>query len=504
MENFEIDSDYSYPQTEQPIKSGEQAEQSIKLDEQFEIYDNINLVRKILMITLPTFFFYATLNTQFILNIRKANLMFVNELEKSNAIGFSSIFCNMFGFSILIGMVSGFEVLGPNALGRKDPYLMGIYLQRSKIIGLFCSICSIIFIYYFGVPVMMLMASEKVNENTLSSFIIPYSFCLLPEVQNRANYNYLNVIDKSYISILTTLFATTVHFCLLDFVVDYLNCGVAGIAYSMIFTISFNALLTTLYIEIFRPIPDSIFWYNSDSFKDIWNYALFSIPIMILMCGEWWAWEVLCIITARISDLDYNTHIVVSSLFCYTMALGVGLSTSVTVKASDFIAAGQIKEVKKTLCLAMLLLAVLMTTVEILIFTLSGFFLEFMTDLETVQDNCLKVLPFMLIQQFFDSAQYILNGFMKAMGKQCQATTIVMCTCYTFQTGLIYLIGVKMEYGLIGVYIGLAASSLLLGLEYIVCICLFDYKEIHKETVERIQEAQQVLEREKNLVEVKE
>ena len=491
MENREIDPNHSNPQTEHPLKS----------DEQPETKNNFELVREIMMITLPTYLFYATLNTQVLLNIRKANLMFNNELEKSNAIGFSSIFCNMFGFSILIGMVSGFEILGPNALGRKDSYLMGIYLQRSKIIGLFCVLCSITLIYFFGVPVMMFMASENVDEDTLRSFIVPYSLCLIPEVQNRANYNYLNVVEKSYISIITSLIATSTHFFVLEFFVDYLNCGIAGIAYSMIFTISFNGLLTTLYIEIVRPIPESVFCYNADSFKDLWNYALFSAPIMVLMCGEWWAWEVLCIITARIGEVDYNTHIGISSLFYYTLALGIGLSTSVTVKASDFIAAGQIKEVKETLFIAFIVLVIFMIIAEVSIFALSGFLVKFLTDIVTVQDNLLKMFPIMLIQQVFDCAQYILNGFMKAMGKQCQATTIVILTCYTFQTGLIYLIGIKLEYGLIGIYTSLAASTLLLGLEYIVCICFFDYEQIHKETVERITEAQNVLEREEKLVE---
>ena len=458
--------------------------------------DKFKLAKEMLLISFPTYLFYFALNSQILLNMRKANYMFKDDLSKSNAIGLASIFNNLVGFSILIGMMSGFEVLGPNALGRKDPYLMGVYLHRSRIIGFISAVVSVTLIYFFSVPVMLFMAAEEVDEQTLRSYVVPYSFCLFSEILNRSNYNYLNVVEHSYINIITTLIATVSHFFVLEFFVTYLDFGVSGIAYSMIFTVAFSGVMTTIYIEVVRPIPESVFCMNADCFKDLINYSLFSFPLTLLLCGEWWAWEVLCIITARIDKVSYNTHLGMSCLCFYMFSIGIGVSTSITVKASDFIAEGKIKEVKMSLLIGALATTVLVLFAEIIIFSLKTYFVSFLTEKLAVQENLINFLPIMMIQQLFDSGQFVLNGFMKSMGKQCQATTIVIFTCYIFQTALVYMLGIYFGYGLQGIYIGFTISTAILGLQYSICICFFDFDEIYKETVDRITNAQKALERE--------
>ena len=45
---------------------------------------------------------------------------------------------------------------------------------------------------------------------------------------------------------------------------------------------------------------DMVFWYDKTVFGDLFNYLKIGIPGMLMLCFEWWAFELLAIFTGTL------------------------------------------------------------------------------------------------------------------------------------------------------------------------------------------------------------
>ena len=95
----------------------------------------------------------------------------------------------------------------------------------------------------------------------------------------------------------------------------FLNMGIKGAALSLMISQLINIIMSSFYIYIINPLPESIFMYCKQSFIGWWSFLQISIPSAIILCAEWWAWEILALIAVTLAKEDFVINIFAINIF---------------------------------------------------------------------------------------------------------------------------------------------------------------------------------------------
>jgi len=116
-------------------------------------------LQELLSICLPT-----TLNFVCIIILKLINISFIsykyNDVKMIDALGASILYINCTTFIITVGLVVAMDTLCSNALGANKKYLMGIYVNRARVICYTFMVVSILFNKMFVLDIIYLLTND--------------------------------------------------------------------------------------------------------------------------------------------------------------------------------------------------------------------------------------------------------------------------------------------------------------------------------------------------------
>jgi MATE family multidrug resistance protein len=299
--------------------------------------------------------------------------------------------------------------------------------------------------------VLKLKAEERVIFYA-KRFIDYYIFLIFAEVIFRSNFVYLNIAEKSYVNTIIIIISIFLHFFFCFIFIQILNLDTKGGAIAMFLTQLCNTFLSSLYINIYEPIPESIFWINKDCFHDLWSYLKISLPSTFLLCAEWWSFEILTIFAITINDRVYNAHVVVFNVYCIVCSFINGFATSTVIMCSDAIGMKNIDVAKKYFKINMIYSILVQSTVAILFYIFHDNVVSLYTDnieQRNYIDNTIILLSFITV---IDQIQYLLNCFTKSCGKMIITCIICLSIFYGVQTILAFVFSHVLNWEIYGIW----------------------------------------------------
>ena len=81
-----------------------------------------------------------------------------------------------------------------------------------------------------------------------------------------------------------------------------MDLAVYGAGFAVVTTYVFEYLIVTVIMFFVPRIRKAIFWPTSDAFNGWKEYFSSSLPVTLMICAEWWAFEIL-ILTAGIAGV---------------------------------------------------------------------------------------------------------------------------------------------------------------------------------------------------------
>ena len=94
--------------------------------------------------------------------------------------------------------------------------------------------------------------------------------------------------------------ATVIHIFWCYLFVVVLEMDIIGIAIATNITTFTMLFGITVYAQCIGSIKEALFFPTADSFKNWGEYLSLSIPATVMLCAEWWAFEVLTILAGVI------------------------------------------------------------------------------------------------------------------------------------------------------------------------------------------------------------
>ena len=104
--------------------------------------------------------------------------------------------------------------------------------------------------------------------------------------------------------------ATLLHIVWCYLFVEVWGMELKGLAIAMNITTFTMLLMITIYAQCISSVRDALFFPTLDAFKGWGEYLRLSIPATVMLCAEWWAFEILTILTGIIGVNEQATQVI--------------------------------------------------------------------------------------------------------------------------------------------------------------------------------------------------
>lgn len=90
-----------------------------------------------------------------------------------------------------------------------------------------------------------------------------------------------------------------------------------------------------------------VFWYNRTVFQDLGMYLKIGIPGMLMLCCEWWIFELLAIFTGLLGVDQLAAEVVIINLIAFVFMIPLGISYSASALTGNYLGENKIDMAKK-------------------------------------------------------------------------------------------------------------------------------------------------------------
>ena len=350
------------------------------------------------------------------------NLIVIGHLNDPialGAVGLGNMLINVICFSIAFGLNGAIDTLVSQSYGDKEYYLWGCYLNRGRILQALLFIPEMI-ILLFAKPILIYFGQDEATAEIAQSYITPLLPGMFAMTQFETVRRFLQGMGIFAFPMYVQSVSMILHFCWCYFLAYNVGLGVVGVSIATWITYWTDLTVTTLYVTFKSGVVPKESWhfFNADSLKGLYEYFEYGIPSALIVCLEWWSFEILSLFAGLLSVEELAANIVLLNLliFLFQVPEGIGFVISNLVGNS----LGEMKP-KKAKKYAIASLGITLISTALLIVTLlqmREYVSIIFTEDQKVVDLISSIIPAFTVWVFFDYTQCVECGILRAMGYQ--------------------------------------------------------------------------------------
>ncbi|XP_031729475.1 multidrug and toxin extrusion protein 1 [Anarrhichthys ocellatus] len=382
--------------------------------------------------------------------------VFCGHLGKTElaAVSLAIAVINVTGISIGVGLASACDTLISQTFGGNNLMRVGVIIQRAILILLLaCFPCWAILV---NTEPILLAVRQEPEVASLSQMYVNIFMPALPATfMYSLQTRYLQNQGIIWPQVITGFMVNLLN-ALINYIFLYvLNLGVAGSAVAN--NISQFSMAAVLYSYIMWKGLHKATWggWSKECLQDWSSYINLAIPSMVMMCVEWWTYEIGGFLAGLISEVELGAQSVVYGLSTIAYMFPMGFSIAGNVRVGNALGAGDTEQAKLSAKLTMFCAVSVSICLSALIGSLKDHISYVFTYdkqiRERVADIMLLYAPFILL----DAISAASGGIIRGAGKQRIGA---ICNIFGFY-GVGFPIGVTLMFaakmGIKGLWIGL-------------------------------------------------
>ncbi|XP_040374481.1 protein DETOXIFICATION 12 isoform X1 [Rosa chinensis] len=327
------------------------------------------------------------------------------------------------GFSLFSGLASALETLCGQAYGAEQYQKHGLQTYTAIFsLNLVCLLIS--FIWFYTEDLLIFMGQDPSISRQAGKFIV----LLIPALFACATLQPLIRYFQTQSLILPMLLSScvTLMFHIPLCWVLVFNSGLDNLGGALAMSISYwlYAILLGLYMKFSSACSKTRAPISKEVFQGIGEFFRFAIPSAVMLCLEWWSFELLILLSGLLPNPTLETSVLsvcfVGSLqtisTLYSIPNGIGAAASTRV--SNELGAGNPEGARIATCAAMFLTVAETSTVAITLFCCRQVFGYLFTNEEEVIDYVRIMAPLLCLSVILDSLQGVLSGISRGCGWQ--------------------------------------------------------------------------------------
>ncbi|KAL6047359.1 ethionine resistance protein [Balamuthia mandrillaris] len=267
--------------------------------------------------------------------IQLVSLFFVGHLGPTElaAAALGTMYCNALGFSLIIGLLSALDTLCSQAFGAQSYHRVGLVLQRAIVILML--LCIPIAAIWFFAEELLLRAKQDPETSRLAAV---YTKTMIPALPCYVLFESLKRYLMAQSIVLPTMLASILGI-VVNFIGNYVLIRIFSIGFigaPLALVITYFSVTLALWLSVYCLSLHRKTWPGfqlSQCFQGWREMFLLGLPGIVMICAEWWGFEIHALLAGRIGTNALAAHALVlnTTALCYMVPLGISLATTVRV-----------------------------------------------------------------------------------------------------------------------------------------------------------------------------
>ncbi|KAL1133797.1 hypothetical protein V6Z11_A12G063500 [Gossypium hirsutum] len=226
-----------------------------------------------------------------------------------SAVAIATSFCNVTGFSLLLGFAGAMETLCGQAYGAKQYQKFGSYTYCA--IMCLIPICLPVCLLWVFMDKLLVLTGQ---DPEIAKVAWRYGIWLIPALfpysilQSQVRYFHTQslILPMLFVSLATLCFHVPVCWVLV-FKSGLENTGAAlsiGLSYCL------NVILLGFYMRYSASCEKTRCFILKDVFSSVKHFFRFGIPSAVMLCLEWWSFEILILLSGLLPDAELQTSVI--------------------------------------------------------------------------------------------------------------------------------------------------------------------------------------------------
>ncbi|XP_043439190.1 multidrug and toxin extrusion protein 2-like isoform X2 [Prionailurus bengalensis] len=387
----------------------------------------------------------------------------------------SVAFVNVCGISIGIGLSSACDTLMSQSFGSPNKKHVGVILQRSTLVMLLCCLpCWALFLNTHNI--LLLFRQDPAVSRLTQEYVLIFIPALPAFFLYSLLAKYLQNQGIVWPQVLSGIVGNCINGLGNYILVSVLSLGVRGSAYANTISHILQTIFLFLYIVLKKLHLETWAGWSGQCLQDWGPFFSLAVPSMLMVCMEWWAYEIGSFLMGLLSVLDLSGQAIIYELATAVYMIPLGLSNAVCVRVGMALGAADIVQAKRSAKSGMLCTGGTSLVVGIVLSTLKNKLGRIFTNDEQVIALVNKVLPIYTVFQLFEAICCIYSGVLRGSGKQAFGAVVNMIMYYVIGLPLGIVLTFVVRMGIMGLWLGMLACGLLGAAAFAVYTARMDWK----------------------------
>ncbi|KAM0827318.1 hypothetical protein ACQ4PT_068275 [Festuca glaucescens] len=395
--------------------------------------------------------------------LQLVSVMFVGHLGELPLAGASlaTSLANVTGFSLLVGMSSALDTLCGQAFGARQYHLLGVYKQRAMLV-LALACVPIVLVWANTTRILLLLGQDRsiaAEAGAYAWWLVP---SLAPYVPLVCHIRFLQT-QSIVVPVMASSAATALSHVLVCWaLVHKAGMGSKGAALSNTVSCCTNLALLSLYTRLSGACKRTWTGFSMEAFKELRQFAGLAFPSAMMVCLEWWSFELLVLLSGLLPNPKLETSVL--SICLNTGALmfmvPAGLCTAISTRVSNELGAGkpQAAKLATRVVVCMALCGGLVMSVAMIL--LRKFWGYLYSNEEEVVTYIARMIPVLAISFFIDGIHTSLSGVLTGCGEQKIGAHVNLAAFYLAGIPLAVLLAFVLHLNGMGLWLGIVCGSL--------------------------------------------
>jgi MATE family multidrug resistance protein len=388
-------------------------------------------------------------------------------------VSLANMFANVSCLSILIGMSSAVETLGSQHNGAGNYREVGIILQRSYLILGIITI-PIAVLWFFTADIFAALGVEPVVCAVIQRFIRIRCLTIPVDVINESYEKYLMSIGVMRPSMWANI-SFNVFILLFDTIFVYgLRLHYDCLAWSWVLSLYLSAIIQVALSWNHPSVQRTLQPFDKAAWEDWYEFIMLGLPGTVMLCSEWWAYEVLTIFASLLgtAEVAAQTIILQTASLAFMIPLGIGVACASLV--GNALGAG-----KKSLAIDLGKLSISgIFCLELLIgltMLIGGpYFVDMFTNDPQVILVANRAVPFLSLFTMIDGLQGVCSGVLRGAGKQGIGAVANIFAFYVIGLPMAWVLCFQAGFGVNGLMMGIAFGTVFQVIVLVTIIFAFE------------------------------
>lgn len=433
----------------------------------------------------------AVTSSQYLLQV--VSIMIVGHLGElylsSAALAIS--FAGVTGFSFLMGMASGLETTCGQAYGAKQYQRIGIQTYTS-IFSLILVCLPLSFIWINIENILVFTGQDPLIAHEAGRFTIWLLPALFAYAILQPLVRYFQIQSLLIPMLLSSCVTLCIHIPLCWALVFKTGLNNIGGAIAMSISIWLNVIFLGLYMRYSSSCAKTRAPISMELFQGIWEFFRFAIPSAVMVCLEWWSYELIVLLSGLLPNPQLETSVLSVCLntiaTLYTIPFGIGAAASTRV--SNELGAGNPFEARVAVLAAMSLALTEASIVSATLFACRHVYgYIFSSDTEVVK-YVTVLAPLVSISVILDSIQGVLAGVARGCGWQHIGVYVNLGAFYLCGIPVAAALAFWVQVGGKGLWIGVQIGAFVQCVLLSIITCCINWEQLAIKARQRLFDVQ--------------